>query len=102
MKKLTPFILFFIFLCGTAAQYSKSLLYTDAEIENIMDTEEETEKAKEDFKEVFDTQLKLKLNTNTYTIFPNFEFKLKQYIDHIFQYKNPSHEVEINPPEFIA
>ncbi len=98
MKKNIALLFFFIFLLANISQLCNVYFADDISIENILDNEKDVEKKSIDDKEDF---LKEKIS-HTYSIAISIcAFSAKQYMDHIFQYKNPHHEVDIIPPEPI-
>ncbi len=101
MKKFIAFTFFIIFLAANVSQICKYCFAKKFTIENIVDTENDLEKeSKEELKEIFDDFIKEKISISLNFKLSSFSFQLKQYIDHIYQYKNPHHEVDIIPPEF--
>jgi hypothetical protein len=99
MKKSIALLFFFIFLMANVSQFCKIYFAEDVAIENVMDNEKDVEKKSVEDSEDFLKEKIIYSQDNSLSI---FSISAKQYLEHIFQYKNPHHEVDINPPELIT
>ncbi len=98
MKKGIAFLFLLIFLAFNVSQICKNIFTKNCTVENIIDNEnDEEKKSAEDYSDFLKDKIFTQNNSNIHIA----TFQLKQYIEHIFQYKNPHHEVDIIPPEQI-